>query len=240
MKREESLLIESLAKEHITLSSASYTKLFEFLKFLLETNQTFNLTSITDYKEAIIKHIFDSLAICGLSEFKTAVSIMDVGSGAGLPGIPLAIAYPEKKLASVDPVQKKIRFQEQACQNLQISNFTPIWARAEDLAKQPLHRESYDLVLARALAPMNILVELTLPFLKAGGFALLYKGKDYEHELGQSGNAVAILGGEVIHVIKAELPEDFGTRNIIMIKKIKTTPEKFPRKAGIPQKKPII
>ncbi|HBE79124.1 MAG TPA: 16S rRNA (guanine(527)-N(7))-methyltransferase RsmG [Firmicutes bacterium] len=235
----QELLITELKKAAINPDEETGAKLFDFIDRLLEGNQTTNLTAITDYQEALFKHIYDALMIVKRPEYFQAERILDIGSGAGIPGIPLAICTPDKRIISLDSVQKKIKFQAQTCRALNILNVRPVWARAEDFIKDGEQREQFDLVLARAVAPLNVLVELTVPFLKLQGYALLYKGRDYQQELQAAQKAITIVGGRVSETITTELPLNYGTRTLIVIQKVQLTPGKYPRKAGVPQKNPL-
>lgn len=214
-------------------------QLMEYLRLLLRANQTTNLTAITDFNEALVKHIYDSLLIMTVPEFESAKSIIDVGSGGGLPGIPLAICNPRKKIASLEATQKKINFQIEVAQTLNLSNFFPVWGRAEALAKQSDHREQYDLAIARAVAPLNILAELTIPFVKLEGHAIFYKGKEAENEIFNGKYAVNILGAEICDTKSFILPYDYGARVLVILNKTNQTLSKYPRKPGVPQKRPL-
>ncbi len=235
----QQLLADELEKALIKLSAHSLHQLFQFIDFLLDANQTVNLTAITDQKEALFKHIFDSLVIFNRSEYLDARRIIDIGSGAGIPGIPLAICSPEKQFVSLDSVQKKIKFQEQFCKQFCIHNINPVWSRAEDFITIFKEYEGFDLAIARAVAPLNILAELALPFVSIHGHAILYKGKDYYNELYEAEKAIKILGGSVMDCLTTELPFSYGFRSMVIIKKIHSTPNGYPRKAGILQKKPL-
>jgi 16S rRNA (guanine527-N7)-methyltransferase len=239
MNEIQNLLVLELKKLPIDLPTCVFNKLFNYIDLLLKANQSVNLTAITDPKEALFKHIYDSLIILNRPEYLSARRIIDIGSGAGIPSIPLAICSPEKQFISLDSVQKKIKFQEQTCQSLNVSNINPIWARAEDFIRIFNEREQFELAVARAVAPLNILSELTLPFVKISGYALLYKGKDYQNELKNAEKTIKIMGGVICDSITTELPFDFGSRSLIIIKKAGTSPLEYPRKAGIPQKKPL-
>lgn len=223
----------------LQISNNRLDQLMEYIRILLKANQTTNLTAITDFNEALVKHIYDSLLIMTVPEFKSAQRIIDVGSGGGLPGIPLAICNPEKEIVSLEATQKKINFQIKAAHRLNISNFFPVWGRAETLAKQSHHREQYDLAIARAVAPLNILVELTIPFVKLEGNAIFYKGKEVENEIFNGKHAVEILGAEISGTKSFVLPYDYGARFLVILNKINHTLSKYPRKPGVPQKRPL-
>jgi len=214
-------------------------RLSYYVKLLLRANQTTNLTAITDFDEALLKHIYDSLLIMTLLEFRSAKSIIDVGSGGGLPGIPLAICNPEKKIVSLEATQKKVNFQIKAAQTLNLANFYPVWGRAETLANQNDHREQYDLAIARAVAPLNILAELTVPFVKLTGHAIFYKGKEVEKEIFNGTQAVNVLGAAIKGTKSFVLPYDYGARFLVILNKMNHTLSNYPRKPGIPQKRPL-
>lgn len=223
----------------IDLSDGQLVQLENFITLLLTANKTVNLTSITDFKEAMVKHIYDSLMIMNTSEFRSAKTVIDVGSGGGIPCIPLAICNPDKSIISLEATQKKTNFQIEAGRLLSLNNLTIIRGRAEEIARQAKHREQYDLVVARALAPLNILVELTLPFLKLQGWAIYYKGKEVKSETCQGMRAIKLLGAELGETKSFMLPYNLGSRVLLILKKTSLTPALYPRKPGIPQKRPI-
>jgi 16S rRNA (guanine527-N7)-methyltransferase len=239
MKPEEKFIIDELNQRQIQLNETTYNRLFAYINQLLLMNQVTNLTAITEYPDALVKHLFDSLVILNTPIFQQAHNILDVGSGGGLPGIPLAICCPEKRFTSIEATRKKVEFQNTVSKELLISNHTAIWGRAEELGHDPLYRQQYELVVARALASTDTLAELILPFVKLNGFVCFYKAKDYQSELKTALNAISIMGGKFHSTLEIQLPHDAGVRNIVIIKKEKNTPEKFPRRAGIPQKNPI-
>jgi len=240
MTTNELIFCEELRRIGLNFPQAVLEKLFQFLKFLIAANQRINLTAITDYDQALYKHLYDALTAATLPEFATATALLDIGSGAGIPVLPLAICFPEKKFVSVEATRKKAAFQEEACHNLGIINCLPIWARAEELAHQPRHRESYQMVLARAVAEAAVLAELTLPFAVAGGTVVFYKGKESATELRRAEPALEILGGMKINDLNLRLPLNLGERQLTIIKKIKPTPPQYPRKPGTPQKNPLF
>lgn len=235
----ENQFIMELKQRKLDFPPNVIEKLIYFIKLLLEANQHTNLTAITLYEEALYKHLFDSLLIYNIPEFYNSTKILDIGSGAGIPCIPLAISCPNKIFYSIDSTQKKINFQHEVIKKLNITNLYPIWDRAEIIGHHPEHRGQYDNVLARAVAPINILAEITLPFLKINHFALLYKGKEINEELKTGATAITKLGAEVSEVFYFQLPQNMGDRGIVSIKKINDTPSIYPRKPGTPQKKPL-
>ncbi len=223
----------------INLSDKQVSLLERYINILLTANQFVNLTSITDCNEAMVKHIYDSLVIMTTPQFKSAHTVIDVGSGAGIPSIPLAISNPSKSIISLEATQKKVNFQIEASQQLGLQNLNVIWGRAEEIARQKAHREQYDLVVARAVAPLNILVELTIPFVRLYGSAIYYKGKEAENEIIKGAKAIQSLGAELIEAKSFSLPYNFGSRELIILQKTIQTSSVFPRKSGIPHKKPI-
>ncbi len=228
-----------LNKIPLPITNDQLKRILEYIKILFTANQTTNLTAITDYNEALVKHIFDSLLIMTLPEFESATKIIDVGSGGGLPSIPLAICNPEKEVISLEATQKKINFQIRTARQLKLSNLIPIWGRAEEAAKQNTHREQYDLALARAVAPLNILAELTVPFVKLQGHTIFYKGREAENEIINGKLAIKTLGAEFIGTKSFALPYNYGSRTLIIYQKTNPTLPAYPRKPGVPQKKPL-
>jgi 16S rRNA (guanine527-N7)-methyltransferase len=223
-----------------TFSEATFHRLCDFITLLLDANQRVNLTAITDYAEALYKHLLDSLLVTKLPFWENAAEILDVGSGAGVPAIPLALVFPDKAFITLEATQKKVAFQQQIVQDLSIKNLTPIWGRAEEFGRQTACREHFDVVLARAVAAVNVLAELTIPFAKLPkGVICYYKGTDYEHELQIGQYAVNKLGGRVSEIIVFDLPLSYGSRSLIVINKYQPTPPEFPRHNGIPHKKPL-
>ncbi|MBE6031089.1 MAG: 16S rRNA (guanine(527)-N(7))-methyltransferase RsmG [Clostridiales bacterium] len=210
-----------------------------YMDGVLEWNEKLNLTAITDRDEFIEKHFVDSLMAVDSDEVRKAESVIDVGTGAGFPGIPLAIVFPEKKFVLMDSLNKRLKVIDDLCERAGIMNVVTAHGRAEELSRNKLHREKYDLCIARAVANMSTLSEYCLPFIGIGGYFLAYKGPDCEEELNEAKNAIKILGGKIEDVREAEI-SDFGlSHKIVYVKKIKETPAKYPRKAGTPSKDPL-
>lgn len=235
-KTDLSLLLNEI---NINISEDQSNQLIEFVGILLDANKTINLTAITGFNEAMIKHIYDALLIMTIPEFESVQNIIDVGSGGGIPSIPLAICNPNKKIISLEATQKKINFQIQACHRLNLTNIIPIWGRAEEVARQIVHREQYDLAIARAVAPVNVIAELTIPFIKLNGRAVFYKGKEAANELSNGETAIKTMGAKIIEMRSFTLPSDIGSRALILVQKSVPTPSFYPRKPGFPQKKPL-
>ncbi len=206
-----------------------------YFEFLTSYNQKVNLTAITDKQEVYIKHFYDS--ILGAEFVPQNATVVDVGTGAGFPGVPIKIVRPDIKLTLVDSLNKRIEFLRQLSTKLDISSEC-VHSRAEDFAT--LNREKFDVATSRAVASLNTLCEYTLPLLKVGGIFLAYKGGNMDEELNNSQKAISTLGGVVENIKKFILPNNMGERNIIIIKKIKNTPKKYPRGKNLPKLKPII
>lgn len=205
-----------------------------YFDMLIEWNEKINLTAITDKKEVYIKHFLDSLYATKALNFSNQ-SICDIGSGAGFPGIPLKILYPELKLTIVDALNKRIKFLDLLCEKLEIDSYN-VHARAEEYIKYK--RESFDVVFARAVARLNMLSELCIPFVKVNGYFLGLKGSNVD-ELDEGNSAITTLGGNVEEVIQYELPFDMGVRNIVKVRKLEKTNKKYPRNFGKIKKSPL-
>lgn len=220
----------------IELTKEQIEKYYKYMNLLLEWNEKINLTAITEPKEIILKHFIDSLTIT--KYIKDNEKLIDVGTGAGFPGIPLSIVKENTNIVLLDSLNKRINFLEEVKQNLKLKNITTIHGRAEEFGKNKKERESYDIATSRAVAPLNILLEYLLPLVKVGGKAICMKGPNIE-EIENAKNALEILGGQIEKVEEIILPNSDIKRNIIIIKKIKNTPSKYPRKPGTPSKEPI-
>lgn len=208
-----------------------------YLELLQEWNNKINLTAITEKEEIELKHFYDSLTI---SEYiKSGSSLIDVGTGAGFPGIPLKIKDESIKLTLLDSLNKRLIFLEEVEKELELKNVVNIHGRAEDYGKDKKYREKYDYATSRAVARLSVLVEYLLPFVKVGGYCICMKGPNIEEEIKDAEKAIRVLGGEIEKIDNFKLENDDNERNIIIIKKVKNTPKQYPRKAGIPTKEPI-
>ncbi len=214
-------------------------KLKLYMEGILEANEYVNLTAITDPAEFEVKHIIDSLACIDFEEYKAAKKIIDVGTGAGFPGIPLAVNSPEKEFVLMDSLKKRLNIIDGLAEKLEIKNVTTVHARAEELAKDKNHREAYDLSVSRAVANLATLSEYCLPFIKVGGYLLAYKGPEADDEVREAKKAIEILGGKVKEIRTVEMEKYGINHKIVIIEKVKATPGKYPRKAGTPAKEPI-
>ena len=209
-----------------------------YFDLLIETNKVMNLTAITEPEEVAVKHIIDSLLAYDEKVFPGKL-LADVGTGAGFPGIPLKIYCPELKVVLLDSLAKRLKFLDNVIQTLGLKDITCVHLRAEDAGQNKDHREKYDLVTARAVARLSVLSEYCLPLVKQGGYFIAMKGSKFVEEIAEGRTAVGILGGEIISAEEVKLPGLDDGRAIIRIRKIKKTPVKYPRKAGVPEKQPL-
>ena len=210
---------------------------YKLAEYILGWNEKINVTAIRDPKEFMEKNVKDSLEILRLEEFIGAKRILDLGTGGGFPGLPLAIACPEKEFFLLDSVAKKLKVVAAAVSEFGLSNVDVLNMRAEDLAKWPAYRESFDAVVSRAVANMSTLSEYCLPFVKKGGYFIAYTTEDAEGEIAAAGKAIKLLGGEPVKTV----PYESGSSGHVfaIVKKTGTTPPKYPRKAGLPAKDPL-
>ena len=222
----------------VKLSAAQLAALEEFAKLLLVWNQRFNLTSVRTLEEVWVRHFLDSLTCLRAMRGTTMARVVDVGTGAGFPGLVLKIAQPEMQLTLVESTGKKTGFCAEVVRQLGLENVDIQTARAEELGQKPEHREQYDWALARAVAPMPVLVEYLLPLVRVGGYMLAQKGKDGEQETKQAESAITTLGGEPGRVLPVSLP-GLGDRTLIVVAKTHGTPDRYPRRVGIPSKRPL-
>lgn len=233
------LLTEALEDLGLAYDEETLRKFRRYMELILEQNEKVNLTSITDPDEFIIKHYIDSVAIGNFSQMKEAQSIIDVGTGAGFPGIPLAILFPEKTFLLIDSLNKRIKIiQELACE-IGLTNVAFRHGRAEELAQDKSFREQFDLCVSRAVANLAVLSEYCLPFVKPFGWFAAYKTGTAEEELKESMRAIELLGGRMEDNRQLNIKGYNLDHRIVFIKKIKKTPAKYPRKAGTPTKEPL-
>lgn len=231
-------LTKLASKIEIELSLDEIEKLYKFMNLLLEWNEKINLTAITEPEDIILKHFVDSITI--KKHIKSENKVLDMGTGAGFPGIPLKIISSDTNFTLVDSLNKRIIFLNEVCDKLKLDKIENIHSRAEELAKNKKYREQYDIVTSRAVARLASLVEYMLPFVKVGGRCICMKGSNVDEELTEAKKAINILGGEIEKVDKFLLPNSDIERNIVIIKKIKNTLSKYPRKPGTATKQPII
>lgn len=211
----------------------------KFYDILIDWNKVMNLTAITEYEEVLKKHFLDSLSITKVINLKEIQSVIDVGTGAGFPGIPLKITFPHLKVTLLDSLNKRVRFLDEVICDLGLENVDTIHGRAEDIGKKEKYREQYDLCVSRAVANLATLSEYCLPYVKIGGVFISYKSGNIDEEIRNSRKAVNLLGGVIEETVKFELPGTDIGRSFVIIEKQKSTPKKYPRKAGVPSKEPL-
>lgn len=224
-------------KINIELNDKQLENFYDYMNLLIEWNEKINLTAITEPNEIITKHFIDSLTAAKYIEDNKY--IVDVGTGAGFPGIPLAIYNDSFSITLVDSLNKRINFLNEVINQLEIKNVTSIHSRAEEFGKNKQYRENFDIAISRAVARLNVLVEYLLPTIKVGGRCICMKGPDAQEEIKEANQAIKILGGEIEKIEEFNLPDNDIKRTIIVINKIKNTPIKYPRKPGTPAKDPI-
>ena len=229
--------LDELGKLNISLSEMQINQFIRFYEMLIEKNKVMNLTAITEFDEVIDKHFLDSLNLFRLIDLNSEKRILDLGTGAGFPGIPLKIAFPKIKITLVDSLNKRVMFLNDVVNQLGLEDVECVHARAEDLAKKKEYREEYDICVSRAVANLSTLSEYCIPFVKVGGNFISYKSGDCDKEISSSKAAIKKLGARISKVENFEI-KDMG-RSFVVIDKISSTPSKYPRKAGLPSKEPL-
>lgn len=226
-----------LEKLNLTLTEEQIEKFYNYMNLLIEWNKKINLTAIVEPKDIILKHFIDSLTI--EKYIKKGENIIDVGTGAGFPGIPLKIAREDLKITLADTLNKRINFLNEVINKLDLKNIETIHTRAEELGKNKKYREKFDIATSRAVANMSTLSEYLIPFIKVKGRCICMKSSDIDTELENAKKAINILGCKIESKDKFNLPNSDLGRSVIILRKVKNTPSKFPRKAGTPAKEPI-
>ena len=231
-----------LEELNITLTDEQIEQFLQYYEMLVEKNKVMNLTGITEYEEVIQKHFLDSLSLIRVIPdiASQKLTVIDLGTGAGFPGIPLKIAFPELEITLMDSLNKRILFLQEVIDALGLKKVSAVHGRAEEMASNATHRQQYDLCVSRAVSNLAVLTEYCLPFVKKGGLFVSYKSADSDAEIQEGKKAISILGGKLTSVDKFQLPDSDLRRALVCIKKVKDTPKKYPRKAGMPTKEPLV
>ena len=230
---------EDLSEFNITLSDIQVQQFMTYYELLVEWNGFMNLTAITEYKEVLKKHFIDSLSLVKVCDLTKEMSMIDIGTGAGFPGIPLKIAFPNLKITLLDSLHKRVQFLNTVIEKLALTNIDTVHGRAEDFARPGSLREQYDICVSRAVANLTTLSEYCIPFVKRGGVFVSYKSEKLLEEKQEAEEAISILGGNVEKQVQFTLPNSDICRKLFVIKKVKDSPKKYPRKAGLPAKEPL-
>lgn len=231
---------EVFDKMHIELPDGALELLNRYYEMLIDTNKVMNLTTITEYSEVVIKHFADSAAIGCITDMNGNIDVIDVGTGAGFPGIVLKIVYPQLSVVLLDSLNKRVNFLENVITELGLTDISAIHGRAEDIARNKDYREKFDLCVSRAVANMSSLSEYCLPFVKVGGKFIPYKADGCDEEVKTASKAVNILGGKIRKIESYVIPDTDICRKFVVIDKLRNTSAKYPRKAGLPTKEPLV
>ena len=235
----DNLLMDSLSKMDFNIDEEKINQLNKYYEMLVEKNKVMNLTAITEYDEVVIKHFVDSLAISKVFNMIPIKNIIDIGTGAGFPGMVLKIFYPDIQFTLLDSLNKRVGFLKEVADELSLNKIEAVHGRAEDYARQTNHREKYDLCVSRAVANLSTLAEYSLPFVKKGGYFVAYKAEDCLDEVKAAEKAISMLGGKIENTVMYKIPNSDITRAFVIIKKVNSISGKYPRKAGLPAKEPL-
>lgn len=233
------ILEEASNNEKLSFDEDKYNKFMIYKDMIKEWNEKINLTAITEDDEIIKKHFIDSIKVFKIDELKASKRIIDIGTGGGFPGIPMKIMNPECEIVLLDSLNKRINFLNKVIKELKLENIEAVHGRAEDFVKENNCRESFDAVVSRAVANLTVLSEFCLPYVKIGGYFIALKGPAIEEEMNDAKNALKILGGKVERIEEVTIEGSDLNHNLVVIKKIKETPKKYPRKAGMVTKNPL-
>lgn len=235
----EEQFVQALKEQGIELNEQQIQQFRSYFEILVEWNEKMNLTAITDEPSVYLKHFYDSISASFHFDFTKVESVCDVGAGAGFPSLPIKICFPHLHVTIVDSLNKRIQFLNHLSEQLGLENVNFVHARAEEFGQNAQYREKFDLVTARAVARLSVLSELCIPLVKEGGQFLALKAASGEDEMKDAKKAIAVLGGKLVHHVAFELPVENSERTIYVFDKVKTTPKKYPRKPGTPNKTPI-
>lgn len=235
----ENIIKKRMNDIHIKLDNRQLEQFQRFYEMLIEWNKVMNLTGITEFEEVVTKHFVDSLSIVNIYDLNRVRRVIDVGTGAGFPGIPLKIAFPHLEVVLLDSLNKRIRFLNNVIDELKIKDIYTLHGRAEDFARKSEYREKFDLCVSRAVSNLSTLAEYCIPYVEGNGIFISYKSGNIEEEIEESERAVQVLGGKIEEVLKFQLPGTDISRAFVRIRKVKATGGKYPRKSGIPAKEPI-
>lgn len=233
----EEILVSGASNLGINLEDAQVVRFMRYLELLMEWNNKFNLTAIKQPDEIVIKHFLDSLLLG--QYLLPADKLADIGSGAGFPGLPLKIAFPELQVTLVDSLNKRIKFLQIVVDELGLDNVKTVHSRAEDIGRKPGYRDSFDVVVTRAVARMSVICEYCLPLVRLGGKFIAAKGPNVTQEITEAQGVFKLLNSEVTNVFQTELPLKGDLRTFVIVNKLGSTPDAYPRKAGVPEKVPL-
>ena len=240
MKYDTQILSEGCRQLGISLTEEQTEQFMLYYEKLIEVNQVMNLTAITEFEDVMRKHFLDSLTLVKAVDIKNVKRVLDLGTGAGFPGIPLKIAFPDTEFVLLDSLNKRVKFLYDIIELCRLKKIQAVHGRAEELAGKKEYRESFDLCVSRAVANLSSLSEYCLPYVEKGGLFVSYKSGNIQEELEAGGYAIQILGGRIKDTVKFKLPGSDMDRSLVVIEKIKETPARYPRRAGIPSREPLV
>ena len=240
MKYDTQILNEGCRQLGISLTEEQTEQFMLYYEKLIEVNRVMNLTAITEFEDVMRKHFLDSLTLVKAADIKNVKRVLDLGTGAGFPGIPLKIAFPDTEFVLLDSLNKRVKFLHDIIELCRLKKIQAVHGRAEELAGKKEYRESFDLCVSRAVANLSSLSEYCLPYVEKGGLFVSYKSGNIQEELETAGYAIQILGGRIEDTVKFKLPGSDMDRSLVVIEKIRETPARYPRRAGIPSKEPLM
>lgn len=240
MKYDTQILNEGCRQMGISLTEEQTEQFMLYYEKLIEVNRVMNLTAITEFEDVMRKHFLDSLTLVKAADIKNVKRVLDLGTGAGFPGIPLKIAFPDTEFVLLDSLNKRVKFLHDIIELCRLKKIQAVHGRAEELAGKKEYRESFDLCVSRAVANLSSLSEYCLPYVEKGGLFVSYKSGNIQEELEAAGYAIQILGGRINDTVKFKLPGSDMDRSLVVIEKIRETPARYPRRAGIPSREPLV